>query len=105
MTILEQMPWAAEYAALKELAKAAEIAGFTSEERARYERSLKTFNDNVAIAYRQREEGLEEGLEKGRAEGRAEERTLVAQKMKQKGMSTEVISELTGLSAEEIEKL
>jgi len=97
MTILEQMPWAAEYAALKELAKAAEIAGFTSEERARYERSLKTFNDNVAIAYRQREEGREEG--------RAEERTLVAQKMKQKGMSADDISELTGLSAEEIEKL
>ena len=56
-----------------------------------------------------RAEGLAEGLAEGRAEGLAEgERKKNfenAQKMKEKGMTLELIAEITGLSTEEIEKL
>ena len=56
-----------------------------------------------------RAEGLAEGLAKGRTEGRAEGREEgileTARKMKAKGYATEVIAEITGLSADEIEAL
>ena len=47
-------------------------------------------------------EGLEEGLNKGRAEGRAEEKRENARNLKNLGVSTEVISQATGLTKEEI---
>ena len=54
-------------------------------------------------------EGLEEGIEIGRAEGREEgrvaEKMLIAKNLIKNGMSTDTIVEVTGLSAEEIEKL
>ena len=60
-----------------------------------------------------REEGLAEGREEGREEheargiekGRREERLQMARAMKAKGVDAATISEFTGLSAEEIEKL
>ncbi|MBQ8239696.1 MAG: PD-(D/E)XK nuclease family transposase [Bacteroides sp.] len=56
-----------------------------------------------------RAEGLAEGLAEGRAEGHAEgERSALqktAQKMKQKGLPTTDIADITGLSIEEIENL
>ena len=54
-------------------------------------------------------EGRAEGLAEGRAEGHAEgERSALqktAQKMKQKGLPTTDIADITGLSIEEIENL
>ena len=56
-----------------------------------------------------REEGLqqgrEEGLQQGREEGRAEERLTTARKMKAKGIPVTDIAEITGLAAEDIERL
>ena len=46
-------------------------------------------------------EGLTEGLEKGRVE----ERFSTARKMKAKGLDNAIISDITGLSSEEIDKL
>ena len=55
------------------------------------------------------EKGMAEGLEKGRAEGiekgRAEGKIEIAQTMLAKGMSVEMIAEITGLTAEEITKI
>jgi len=101
MNILYSLPWKEEYKEFQRLSEICETANLTPEQRARYERSIKTFLDNNDILEYQ----LDKGIKKGREEGRAEERTLVAKKMKQKGMSAEEISELTGLSIEEIEKL
>ena len=54
-------------------------------------------------------EGLEigraEGLEIGRAEGEHKASIDMARSMKADGMSVEMISKYTGLSAEEIEKM
>ena len=52
-----------------------------------------------------RAEGLEKGLEKGRAEGKLEGILETARKMKQKGMPDDLISEMTGLSADEIQNV
>lgn len=55
------------------------------------------------------EKGLEKGLKEGRAKGRAEgehkQAIESARKMLNKGYSKEDISEISGLSIEEIEKL
>ena len=51
------------------------------------------------------EQGLERGLEQGRTEGEAAATVKLARAMKDKGLETEAIAEITGLSAGEIEML
>ena len=48
-----------------------------------------------------REEGLEQGIERGRHEGQLE----LIRKMLSKGLPLEVVSDVTGLSSEELEAL
>ena len=52
-----------------------------------------------------REEGLKEGHKKGREEGRGEERLKIAMNLIRVGSSCEIISQATGLSAEEVSRL
>ena len=89
----------------------------TPQERAAYDRHVNNImiqNDvletKVLEGLQQgREEGLqqgrEEGLQQGREEGRAEERLTTARKMKAKGIPVTDIAEITGLAAEDIERL
>ena len=51
------------------------------------------------------DEAREEGLEKGLERGRHEERLELIRKMLPKGLSLEVVSDLTGLSLEELEAM
>ena len=55
------------------------------------------------------EQGIEKGIEKGREEGREEGKKystlIIAKAMKDKGMDTKTIAELTGLNEEEINNL
>ena len=51
------------------------------------------------------EDGRAEGFAEGRSEGKAEERILIAKAMIAKGMDVNTISEITGLSCEEIASL
>ena len=50
-------------------------------------------------------EGLAEGIEKGLAQGIKENQLSTARKMLQLGMSIEEISEITGLTKEEVDNL
>ncbi len=52
-----------------------------------------------------KEEGLKVGREEGRAEGAKQNSFDIAKRMLQKGIAIETISELTGLTAEEVSKL
>jgi predicted transposase/invertase (TIGR01784 family) len=118
--------------ALLELIERAQVCNFTDEELARYEAGLKALEDRVdfkemleeGIA-RGRAEGLAEGMEKGKAEGIAEgmvkgkaegiaeglakgikeTQLSTARKMLKLGMSIEEISEITGLTKDEIGNL
>ena len=91
----------------------AEIAALSKEEYAKYWESEKIFYDNVGAFMAARAKGIAEGQAKGEAKGRAEGRAEGieenkrenARKMKADGLSFELISKYTGLSAEEIEVL
>ncbi len=50
-------------------------------------------------------DGEKIGLRKGREEGRTEEKKEIARKLKEFGMDFDNISQTTGLSKEDIEKL
>ena len=90
--------------ALLELIERAQVCNFTDEELARYEAGLKALEDRVDF-----KEMLEEGIARGRAEGIAEgikeTQLSTARKMLKLGMSVEEISEITGLTKEEIGNL
>ena len=79
------------------------------EEKLRYEHDMITERDYDNIIYTAkvegRTEGKAEGLAEGEAKGRAEGKTDVARAMKAKGLETSLISELTGLSEKEIQRL
>ena len=64
-----------------------------------YDMTMETAIDEA------REEGLVQELEQGLEQGRNEERLQLIRKMISRGMSPELISEMTGLSIEEIETL
>ena len=51
------------------------------------------------------EQGLEQGLEKGLEQGRNEERLQLIRKMVSRGMTPELISDMTGLSLKEINSM
>ena len=52
-----------------------------------------------------RETGREEGREEGLKEGRGEERLKIAMNLIRVGASCEIITQATGLSAEEVSRL
>ncbi|NUQ25446.1 MAG: Rpn family recombination-promoting nuclease/putative transposase [Saprospiraceae bacterium] len=82
----------------QKLFEAAEIARFSPEERDAYEDSLKYYRDLKNVVDTSREEGILEGIEKGIEKRNVE----IAHKMKEKGLSNSEISEMTGLSDDEI---
>ena len=52
-----------------------------------------------------RKEGKEEGIKEGRAESSKDERLKIAMSLIRLGTSCEIITQATGLSAEEVSKL
>ena len=122
---LDRLPEELRVRAFERLFEACEIAKFTPEEKLRYEHDMITERDFDNIIYTAKAEGrtegkaeglaegrtegkaegLAEGEAKGRAEGRTEGKTDVARAMKAKGLEIGLISELTGLSVEEIQRL
>ena len=51
------------------------------------------------------EEGMEKGIEEGRLEGERDKSILIAKNLKKAGLDIKFISENTGLTIKEIEKL
>ena len=98
---LDRLPEELRVRAFERLFEACEIAKFTPEEKLRYEHDMITERDYDNIIYTAKVEGRTEG----KAEGLAEGKTDVARAMKAKGLETSLISELTGLSEEEIQRL
>lgn len=108
---LMERPAALQERVFKRLFQVAEIARFTPEKLLEYEESLKVYRDwnssldtarqkGIAIG---KELGLKEGMEKGREEGEQAKACSIARKMKTAGLDVKTISEMTGLSPEEIE--
>ncbi len=126
---LDDRPAALKEKIFAKLFQEASIAKFNPQELREYEDSLKAYRDiknSIDTALEQgleeglkkglkkgRKEGLEKGLKKGRkegreegrAEGRAEGRMDVAKAMLQRGMDIRTITELSGLTEQEIKSL
>ena len=81
----------------KRLFETAEIARFSESEMRDYEESLKNLRDLGNV--------LNTAKEEGRKEGRKEGIETMALRMRDDGMSLEVIAKYTGLSIEEIRNL
>lgn len=118
---LMERPAALQDRVFTRLFEAAEIAKFTKEQYEAYEESLKVYRDwqNTIVTAEQKgmAKGLEKGLVEGRAqgvaegraqgiaEGRMEQNIANARSMKLAGLDYEIISQVTGLSKDEIDKL
>ncbi|MCD4708644.1 MAG: Rpn family recombination-promoting nuclease/putative transposase [Candidatus Sabulitectum sp.] len=105
----------------QKLFKQAEIANYSEEEYSDYSESLKVYRDlknTIDTAFDDGEiqgmaqgvaKGLAKGLAKGRVEGKAEgrikEKAEVVRIGRRSGISTEILSALTGLSKEEIKEI
>ncbi len=113
MEILERMPWLAKDAVFQRLASIAEVAALSKDDRRKYDESLRKYRDTISVMEGQYQEGWEKGLAEGEAKG--EEKGLAkgerlkaidsARKMKSKGYADEDISDITGLSMEELAAL
>ncbi len=125
METLTRLPWAAKSAVFKKLEEIADVSKLSREEREMYDVGLRKYRDTIGVlegAHMEGEakgfkrgmakgmakgrteglaEGRAEGLERGRAEARAE-KVLMAKSLVAQGMDINVISSVTGLSAEEI---
>ena len=107
------MPFKARKAVFEKLEQIVDIASLSKEERIKYDESIKVYRDNLVTldfaltkGYRQGlEKGMAEGMEKGLEKGRAEMNRENALKLKEQGVSPEIISRVTGLSLETIEAL
>ncbi len=66
------------------------------------ENAIRNYNNDLTIA---KEEGIEEGRREGMEKGENKKAIEIATKMLDKGMNINDISELSGLSVEEIEGL
>jgi len=84
-------------------------ANLTREQLEQYQKSLLTYWELKGVVDTARDEGhergLAEGLQKGMEKGIEKGIHLMAQKLKQKGLSLDMISEVTGIAPDEIEKL
>lgn len=105
MDILERMPWLAQGAVFQKLESIAEVAALSKEDRQKYDESLRKYRDTISVMEGQylegKEAGLTEGMEKGKTEGKFE----IARSMKAKGYAIGDITDITGLSADEIKTL
>ena len=78
-----------------------EISKFAEKDKIEYLNDMTTERDlknQISFAH-------DKGREEGRDEGREEERLILTKKCKAKGLAVDVIIDLTGLSAEEIQML
>ena len=83
------------------LAQISDEASLSKEDRIKYDAALKAYRDTYAVMEGQYEEGVEEGVEKGMEKTNR----YNAIKMKGLGLTPDVISQVTDLSVEEIERL
>ena len=101
---LTERPAALQERVFKQLFEAAEIARFTPEEKGLYEDSLKSYRDLKNVIDTAFDEGKMEGLMEGKMEGEAKGKLEIALNLIKKGLSIELIGEVTGFSSQEIKK-
>lgn len=105
MHLLKSAPVGVEGTELEELYGEAHFAAWPAEIRLLYEKNIMNRNDYENLLCERYEDGYAAGQDEGRQEGRQEGMVLAAKNMKAKGISADVIAEVTGLSEQEIAEL
>ncbi len=109
METLKTIPFKDRKKVFKKLEKTVDLASMTPEERDRYEESIKVYRDYVNTiedtSHRSWRKGRMEGRVEGHREGLVEGKIEMARNMKAEGLPLTLISKVSGLSVEEIEKL
>ncbi len=82
-----------------------ETSAYTDADMYAYNDALLEIMTHHNAMKNEREDGYAEGEAKGRAEGRNEEKLAIARKMLAKGISVEDVSDMTGLTPDEIKKI
>lgn len=90
---LQDRPVKLQERVFEKLFSEAEIAKLSSEDMKAYEESLKVYRDNYSV------------IETAKREGATEREIEIAKKLKQNGVSTDIIVKTTGLTEKQIEKL
>ncbi|MBR6141553.1 MAG: PD-(D/E)XK nuclease family transposase [Bacteroidaceae bacterium] len=90
-------PAALQERVFTKLFEQAEIARFTPQDAREYEESVRIYRDLTNV--------VNTAERKGREEGRKEEKLSTARKMKALGLANDFISQVTGLTEEEIEAI
>ena len=115
--VFKNLPLAEQKKMLDHLAKLPDVRFLSSEEREKYDESIKAVDDYYSGLYGSyvegEEKGIAKGIAKGRAEGRAEGRAVgelskglaVARNLLSMGMSWSQIMQATGLTEEELKPL
>ena len=94
---LLERPKALQDKVFQKLFEQAEIARYSEIERRQYEDSKKVFWDDYSVLKTAREKGVLEGVQKEKQE--------TIHRMKAKGFSVEDISEIAGLTIDEVKEL
>ena len=115
--VFKNLPLAEQKKILDHLAKLPDVRYLSSEEREKYDESIKAADDYYSGLYGSYVEGEEkgiakgiakgrvEGMAKGRAEGMAKEKIDTAYRLLSMGLSEAQVSTATELPLEEIQKM
>lgn len=90
---------------LDQVRESMSVARLSQEERRAYERHLEHLASERSVIETAKQEGEQIGMEKGEQIGARRNALDTACKLKAKGLPIEMIAEVTGLTAEEVEKL
>ena len=105
METLKRLPFKARNAVFQKLEQIVDIAALSKEDRIKYDESIKVYRDNLAVMAFERQQGRAEGRAEGIVEGEQKAQIRIAREMKEKGLPVELISQITKLAVEEVEKL
>ena len=111
--VFKNLPLAEQKKMLDHLAKLPDVRFLSSEEREKYDESIKAVDDYYGVLMSYYMNGIDEGVAKGEAKGFAKgeargsyHKSLdIAKKMLLKGMDDDSIMELTGLTHEQLHQL
>ena len=111
--VFKNLPLAEQKKMLDHLAKLPDVRFLSSEERERYDESIKAVDDYYSGLYGSYVEGEEKGIAKGmakgiakgRAEGMEKEKIDTAYRLLSMGLSEAQVSTATELPLEEIQKM
>ena len=103
--VFKNLPLAEQKKMLDHLAKLPDVRFLSSEEREKYDESIKAVDDYYSGLYGSYVEGEKNGIAKGRAEGMAKVKIDTAYRLLSMGLSEAQVSTATELPLEEIQKM